>query len=400
MLNVAKKIVDENYSILANEVYNDKGSSNEEVLVYCILQKFYNIAKNNGVCSINIMKDLMYIDNRNENIFKSLRVGIDNCIKKEMIYNLEDLRGNKIEFKDIKNDTTFTYSLDLPEKYFKIYEYMYNDIFKYLHDTVSNINKFAIFRYFTSVSRVINSESEFGYLSQTNVKFCGESRAITRYNSTLNDLEIFQYNNSYYTEERHYNATFFGWFGDDDNFNFHLNNEVSSRNLIKVDKGNIKVKVSNTQKINKTKTKIETSDADEEITVLKAKLEQLELEKKKLANMEYVPQEYEMSIPKGKGLLSKIKNKVLPVEVIEETMTNPKDKIVYININKGLSDEIRLKKVHNFIIASVSDDKELQGLFTERFHGRTNGLIGAEVEKFEKEVHKFIDDYNEIELDF
>jgi hypothetical protein len=408
-INVLKeKLANENYAVIANEVYNDKESSNEEVLVYCMLQRFYNKAKSEGICSINIMKDLMHIDNRNKNTLDNLQKGISDCIEKELIYNLTDLKSKELILEGLKNDTIFKYTLDFPEKYFKVYEYMYHDIFKHLHETSSNINKFALFRYFTSISRVINSESDFGYLSQTDVKFCGESRAIARYNSVLTDLKIFLYNNEYYTAEKHYNATFFGWYGDNVNFDFQVKCQVDSRNLVKVDKENIKVKVSNTQKINKTKTKIETSNKDEEIAMLKAKLLELEEEKKNIPVKEEYVDHTKLTTPKDKGSFATPKHKglkgrrksCLVADIIEETPITPPpmpDRIVTVNVKKNNpfdSDAFRLRKVHDFILSVTKEDDELKAKFSKEFRGRTNGHTGADIEKFEIEVNEFFKNYN------
>lgn len=123
------------------------------------------------------------------------------------------------------------------------------------------------------------------------------------------------------------------------------------------------------------------------------------------AEEEYIPPE-----DKGKGLLTKSKDShILPPAdntnhvVIMQTRDNPtseefgiktKNSLKHQIKNKGLSDEIRLRKVHEFILGSIKYDKELKAKIQNKFKGRMSGLIGNEIEALDIEIHQFINNYN------
>lgn len=278
MLNVIDRIEDERFIILPNDMYCNDMYCNEEVLLYCLLQKFYIRVREQGITSINIIKDLMHVDNRNKNIYEGIREGFNKLFEHELISNVADLRNNNID--DMKNDTVFTYTLDLPEEgYFKVYDFMLDDIFKYLHTNSSNIDKFSIIRYFTSICRVLNNEGQFGYLAQSKVSFAGNSRSIARYNDIFSDLKLIQYNSNFATKEKKYTSTYFAWYGDK-SFDKMLENEVSSRGLIPYkDKNKANEKRSVKQKINNIENNVASDDKskikelEEQLAMLKAQYE-------------------------------------------------------------------------------------------------------------------------------
>lgn len=323
-VNIKTKNENENYVIVPNDYYSNMAITNEEMLMYCFLQKNYMPSKYTGICSINLIKEYMYIENRNNRIIQNIKKGIKTLLNKKIIYNLSDVHMNEIQFDDLKNDTLFCYSLDLPkESYYKVFEYTLDEIFKYLKDNSSNISKFSLIRYFLAINRVISNQENFGYLPQSTVKnICGKSETIQRYNKILQDkLNLIQYNNDYMTPDRHYTSSFFGWYGDNDNFNNLLKNQIASKELIATNKEQSNKRRSNTQKINKVNKKINDADKDIEILQLKAKLAELEEEKKKL---EY--KQDENNNKKLKGLLnnctSKTKEKTIDDKIELEDILN------------------------------------------------------------------------------
>lgn len=304
-INIKIKNSNEVYIIVPNEYFIDDNITNEELVVYCLLQRNYISARITGTSSINLIKEYMYIENRNPRIIESIKNGIKGLLNKKIIYNLSDVHNNEIKFEDLKNDTYFNFSMDFGEQYFQVYDYTLNAIFKYLYNNSSNINKFALARYFLAVNRVLNSQADFGWLTQSRVKkLCGKSETIQRYNKILQDkLNLIMYNNSYMTQEKHYISTYFGWYGDNENFDNQLKNQVAAQNLIlnPTDKVKSNTNRSIKQKINKTKDKIQDTSKDEEIALLKAQIAQLEAEHKqnnikskpsKLGQQQKIDEEY------------------------------------------------------------------------------------------------------------
>ncbi|NMM65475.1 hypothetical protein HBE96_23130 [Clostridium sp. P21] len=255
------------YLKVDNSWYINNKITNEGLTVYCLLQKTFNVARNIGTSSINLIREYLMVNKKNDKIILKIREGITNLLDNKILYNWTGLHDEEIKLEDLKNDTFFTYSLDVPETYFKVNDYNLDKIFKYLADTKSNISKFDITRYFIAICRVLNSQADFGWLTQTSAKaIIVKSETIQRYNKILQDkLKIVQYNNSFVTEEKHYCTTFFGWYGDDVNFNSQLKNEVNSQGLIQITKEQ-KAKSNNrrsiTQKINITQKKLDLDNLD------------------------------------------------------------------------------------------------------------------------------------------
>lgn len=225
------------YITLPNDIYNDISITNEELVVFSLIKRNYIQIKELALTSVNMIKQLIGVNNRNPRLVKTIRQAIVGLIDKEYIKNILNLQYDKINFKNIKNNDLFYIEIEpLLKQYFQIYDYDLDIIFKYLHK--SNINRFNFIRYFIAIQRVISNDSRFGYLTQRSVKnICGEFKTIKKYNQILQDeLKIIRYNNSYITPQKHFCSTYFGRYNDKINFNHQLKFEIESKNLIYIKK--------------------------------------------------------------------------------------------------------------------------------------------------------------------
>lgn len=256
------------FIILNNDLYINGSISNEELIIFTLIQKNYNVAKEISLCSVNLLLDYMYIKHNNSKMAKVVRNTIENLIIKKYII-IVDLHYQQIEFNQLTNSDLFYIGLDKAESnYFKILEYDLDKIFKYL--TTTNFDKFAFIRYYIAIQRVISCERRFGYLTQKMVReLVGESKTVSNYNKILQeDLKLIRYNNSYITPEREYCSTYFGRYEDELNFNEQLQFEVNEKRLVYSDKIKSNVKRSVKQKLNR-EDKIR--ELEEEIARLRSK---------------------------------------------------------------------------------------------------------------------------------
>ena len=302
---------DEYYVKLPNDFYDNLSISNEEMTVLILLYRNYQQYKNLGLCSIQIICDLMRINvSNNRKLISTIKDTIIELMSKGYIvklYNLYckdiDNKGNKLSINSIIKDKDSVFYVELippPENgYFKIFDDEINYIFEELAS--KNLNKFNIIRYFIACRRVSGNDSKFGYLTQGKLKqLITDSRTIQRYNNILqDDLHLIRYNNSYLTIDKHYCTTYIGHWDDEKNFNYQLKAEVEGKGLIYTDKVNSNKKRSVQQKINN----VDNLTIDE--------LEEL-LKKKK--ELEYKP------ISKGIGLQNR---KPLPLPKIYEYDNEP-----------------------------------------------------------------------------
>jgi len=274
---------DEYYIKLPNDFYDNLDISNEEMTVLILLYRNYQQYKNLGMCSIQIICDLMRINvSNNRKLISTIKDTIIELVNKGYIvklYNLYcedcDNNGNKLSVNSIIKDKDSTFYVELippPEnRYFEIYDKDINYIFKELAS--KNLNKFNIIRYFIACRRVSSNDSNFGYLTQGKLKqLITDSRTIQRYNNILQDnLHLIRYNNSYLTPDKHYCTTYIGHWDDEENFNYQLKVEIEGKGLIHTDKVNSNKKRSKKQEINHL-----INDKDIKIRELEEKLKQYE----------------------------------------------------------------------------------------------------------------------------
>jgi len=307
---------EEYYVKLPNDFYDNLSISNEEMTILILLYRNYQQYKNLGLCSIQIICDLMRINvSNNRKLISTIKDTIIELMNKGYIiklYNLyckdHDNNGNKLSINSIIKDKDSTFYVELippPENgYFKIFDEEINYIFEELAS--KNLNKFNIIRYFIACRRVSGNDSKFGYLTQGKLKqLVTDSRTIQRYNKILqDDLHLIRYNNSYLTPDKHYCTTYIGHWDDEANFNRQLETEISGKGLIYTDKTQSNERRTVQQKINN----IDNLTLEE--------LEEL-IKKKKELEYKLVVKDDEISVTNIKGIgLQNKKQKPLPLPKI------------------------------------------------------------------------------------
>ena len=224
---------------LPNDIYDNLDITNEELTVLALMYRNYQLYKNIGVCSIEmIVKIMRFNTQKNHDIVPTIKEAIFGLLEKKFIVKILNIYKEEITVEDIKKDTLFYVELVKPldEYYFKVYDKDLDHIFKQLES--DKTSKFNIVRYFIACCRVSNNDSQFGYLSQGKLKqLLNDSKTIHKYNIILQDeLHLIRYNNNFLTPERRYCTTFIGKYDDEKNFNLQLQIEVSAKNLIHTDK--------------------------------------------------------------------------------------------------------------------------------------------------------------------
>jgi len=300
-----------NYIMLPNSIYDDLSISNEEVTVFVLMYKHYQLSKSIGLCSIQAIASMMKIDtSNNRGMVLKIKESMKGLTDKNYIVKFYDLSDEEITFEEATSNKDSLFQIELirpPEDhFFKLYDKDIIHIFNQLHG--ENISKFNIIRYFIACKRVSHNSSNFGYLTQGKLKkLITDSRTIQRYNKILqDDLHLIRYNNSYLTADKHYCTTFIGNWDDEINFNYQLQIEVSAKGLIYTDKIKSNVKRSVKQKINNL-----SNDKDIKIKELEEKLKQYE-------ELQYKEKELikeNEPLPKPIGLQNK-KQKPLPLPKI------------------------------------------------------------------------------------
>jgi hypothetical protein len=245
----------ENFIMLPNSIYDDLSISNEEITVFVLMYKHYQLSKSIGLCSIQAIASMMKIDtSNNRGMVLKIRDSIKGLVDKNYIIKFYDLSDEEITFEEatISKDSLFQIELIRPpeDHFFKLYDKDIIHIFNQLHG--ENISKFNIIRYFIACKRVSHNTSNFGYLTQGKLKkLITDSRTIQRYNKILQDeLHLIRYNNSYLTPDKNYCTTYIGNWDDEENFNHQLKIEVSSKGLKHTNKIKSNKKRSIQQKIN------------------------------------------------------------------------------------------------------------------------------------------------------
>ena len=303
-----------NFIMLPNSIYDDLSISNEEVTVFVLMYKHYQLSKSIGLCSIQAIASMMKIDtSNNRGMVLKIKESMKGLTDKNYIIKFYDLSDEEITFEEATSSKDSLFQIELirpPEDhFFKLYDKDIIHIFNQLHG--ENISKFNIIRYFIACKRVSHNTSNFGYLTQGKLKkLITDSRTIQRYNKILqDDLHLIRYNNSYLTPDKHYCTTFIGNWDDEVNFNYQLQIEVSAKGLIYTDKIKSNIKRSVKQKINNI-----LSEKDIKIKELEEKLkqyEELQYKEKELVK----ENEFVEPIPKGIGLQNK---KPLPLPIISD----------------------------------------------------------------------------------
>jgi len=222
---------------------------------------------------------MKFSSHNNNEIIKNIRTILNLLIKNKHILGLYDTYYNIISVEDVK-DKNYLFYVELPIpptiNYTQIYDNELDKIFIVTKGT--NLNKFNIIRYFVACRRVINSQSRFGFLTQSKLKILlNSSRTIQKYNKILqDDLHLIRYCSDYITAQKHYCTTFIGYWDEKANFENQLKFAVSEQNLIPISKIKSNTKRSIKQKIHKIE-KDEFANED--------KLRELEMYRKKYGEL-------------------------------------------------------------------------------------------------------------------
>ena len=303
---------------LPNDIYDNMDITNEELTVLALMYRNYQLYKNIGVCSIEmIVKIMRFNTQKNHDIVPTIKEAIFGLLEKKFIVKILNIYKEEITVDDIKKDTLFYVELVKPldEYYFKVYDRDLDHIFKQLES--DKTSKFNIVRYFIACCRVSNNDSQFGYLSQGKLKqLLNDSKTIHKYNIILQDeLHLIRYNNNFLTPERRYCTTFIGKYDDEKNFNLQLQIEVSAKNLVHTDKIVSNKRRSKKQEINNIANDV-------------SKVSELEKKQEQYKELEYKPNDNIIDNRtsaeiKGRGLQNN-KKKV----IVEDTVV---DKVVNVN---------------------------------------------------------------------
>lgn len=298
---------------IPNEMYDNLKLTNEEVTVLLLTYRNFQMYKNLSQCSLRLIAEdyMKYDTTNNRKILPKIREVITSLIKKEYIINLYDIDYETIFIEDIK-DKNYNFYIemkDLPEdNFFMVYDNDINSIFRSLKGT--KLNKFNIIRYYIACCRVRSTEGKVGYLTQSKMKsLIDDCRTIGKYNTILqDDLHIIRYNNSFLTQEKHYESTFIGFYDDEKGFNERLADLVEERHLIHTDKITSNKRRSAKQKVNVVENQMDVNAENEE---LKRQLAVYKAEQEKLTYVAPVEEKENIVKPKHLGLTE---NKVIPID--------------------------------------------------------------------------------------
>ena len=301
---------------LPNDIYDNMDITNEELTVLALMYRNYQLYKNIGVCSIEmIVKIMRFNTQKNHDIVPTIKEAIFGLLEKKFIVKILNIYKEEITVDDIKKDTLFYVELVKPldEYYFKVYDRDLDHIFKQLES--DKTSKFNIVRYFIACCRVSNNDSQFGYLSQGKLKqLLNDSKTIHKYNIILQDeLHLIRYNNNFLTPERRYCTTFIGKYDDEKNFNLQLQIEVSAKNLIHTDKIVSNKRRSKKQEINNIANDV-------------SKVSELEKKQEQYKELEYKPNDNIIDNRtsaeiKGRGLQNN-KRKAIVEDTANVTVSN------------------------------------------------------------------------------
>lgn len=243
------------YVKMPNVWYDDRRIKNDEITIMLLLYRNYIQYKSVSLCSIGLLLDYMKFSiHNNSEIINNIKDIFNLLIKNKRILGLYDIYYNIISIEDIKDKNYLFYvELTIPPtmNYTQIYDKEMDKIFTYSKGT--NLNKSSIIRYFVACRRVINSQSRFGFLTQSKLKILlSDSRTIHKYNKILqDDLHLIRYCNDYITSQKHYCTTFIGYWDEKSNFDNQIKFAVSEQKLIPINKTNANAKRSIKQKIHK-----------------------------------------------------------------------------------------------------------------------------------------------------
>jgi len=304
---------------LPNDIYDNMDITNEELTVLALMYRNYQLYKNIGVCSIEmIVKIMRFNTQKNHDIVPTIKEAIFGLLEKKFIVKILNIYKEEITVDDIKKDTLFYVELVKPldEYYFKVYDKDLDHIFKQLES--DKTSKFNIVRYFIACCRVSNNDSQFGYLSQGKLKqLLNDSKTIHKYNIILQDeLHLIRYNNNFLTPERRYCTTFIGKYDDEKNFNLQLQIEVSAKNLVHTDKIVSNKRRSKKQEINNILNDV-------------SKVSELEKKQEQYKELEYKPNDNIIDNRtsteiKGRGLQNN-KRKIIVEDIANVTVSNEPD---------------------------------------------------------------------------
>jgi len=300
---------------LPNDIYDNMDITNEELTVLALMYRNYQLYKNIGVCSIEmIVKIMRFNTQKNHDIVPTIKEAIFGLLEKKFIVKILNIYKEEITVDDIKKDTLFYVELVKPldEYYFKVYDRDLDHIFKQLES--DKTSKFNIVRYFIACCRVSNNDSQFGYLSQGKLKqLLNDSKTIHKYNIILQDeLHLIRYNNNFLTPERRYCTTFIGKYDDEKNFNLQLQIEVSAKNLVHTDKIVSNKRRSKKQEINNIANDV-------------SKVSELEKKQEQYKELEYKPNDniIDNRTPaeiKGRGLQNNKRKVIIEDTVVDKVL--------------------------------------------------------------------------------
>lgn len=224
------------YVKIKNDMYLNEDFTNEEITTLALINRNFNEARGISMVTIEYLVSCLYCKSNNQRIISSIKNALISLFDKGIILNVYDTHYNKIDICSIKKDDMLLLELEqVKSEYFEVVDTDIDKVAKYC--STLNIDKFSLLRYTIAISRVVNNEIGFGYLTQGSCrKIIGSHKSIKKYNEILYDLELFRYTSDYVTPIKEYVPTFFGRYNNKANFDMQLKYIIQERNLIRVDK--------------------------------------------------------------------------------------------------------------------------------------------------------------------
>lgn len=224
------------YVKIKNEMYLSEDFTNEEVVTLTLLNRTFNEARGISIITIEYLVKCLYCKTNNQRIITTIKNALISLYDKGVIKNVYDIHYDKVEICNIKKDDIITLEIEqVKSEYFEVKDLDIDKVAQFCSTT--NIDKFSLLRYAIAISRVVNNESGFGYLTQGSCKkIIGSHKSIKKYNEILDELKIFRHTSDYVTPIKEYVSTFFGRYEDKSNFDTQLKYIIQERKLIKIDK--------------------------------------------------------------------------------------------------------------------------------------------------------------------
>lgn len=191
------EINEEYYIEIPNEIPQKEEVCNYTIMVYILLVHFKTIY-GYGITSIRQIGEMLRYK-RIDKYTQEIKEALDDLIMLDYI-DIYDLSQNPMEVKDLANNTSFyvTY-LELEGCYFKVF---LDDIKKIIwtYDKYSIRDLSSFIRYYLVIQRWTNFNDDIAghHVSNKSVRhIVADNRTIQKYNDTLEEMQIFWYENGY-----------------------------------------------------------------------------------------------------------------------------------------------------------------------------------------------------------